>query len=473
MKNTKKKSRGSRNDKQYTPPAEAVEVSESELEAGMGEVLSPGLLSTVVASAPSDYRKRRLSIEVMVLGIIDFVLRKLPSFRSIVARLRGGQIDGLTEFYVADSSFYERLESIPHTVFLQLFRETTRALAKVTTCKRRVIAKLAGFANGVYAIDDTTLDKLMRKTKWLKEYPKGAMETLGGRLGCALDLVTGRIADILYDPDSKANEKNHARPLIDRLPAGSLYLFDLGYFSFPFFDYFTERYCYFVSRLRAKTSFNVVQVLAEGPHYRDRIIYLGKYRADRAMHPVRLVELLIKGKWYSYVTNVCNPTVLPGTAVWALYGQRWKIEMAFAAIKRGLGMAFLRATHKNGILIQIWSTLTVYQVLQDLRLQIAQRHGWEDDDVSWTSLTRWIGWYGERKEETPLRIWLLEGAQKFGLKKVGVRKRKSDKLPEEVLEECEPGPPPPPLDVLRSRTGRQGKPEPRIGTTEIILAALA
>jgi hypothetical protein len=472
MKDSKRAGR-KRDPKPYRPPAEGVQVSESALKDGVGQVLSPGLLGLVASSAASEYRKRILSIEVMLVGLIDFVLRKLPSFQSILDRLRGGEIAGLARIEVARSSFYDRLETISHTVFLQLLRETTAALSRTVGCERRVIAELAPFANGVYAVDDTTLDKLMRRTKWLKEYPKGGMETLGGRLGCALNLATGRVAEILYDPDSKANEKNHARPLIERLPAGALYVFDLGYFSFPFFDYLTERYCYFVSRLRQKTSFKVIQVLAEGPVYRDTIVYLGKYRADQAAHPVRLVELLIDGKWYSYLTNVCDPRMLPAPAVWALYGQRWHIEMAFAAIKRGLGMAFLRPSHQNGILIQIWSTLTVYQVLQNLRLEIAREHGWEDDDVSWTSLTRWIGWYGDKIREASLRSWLCEGAKEMGLKKRGVRKRKRDRLPADVLKACHPPPPSPTINDLVSRTARQGKPQPRIGPLLIIVGALA
>lgn len=37
--------------------------------------------------------------------------------------------------------------------------------------------------------------------------------------------------------------------------------------------------------------------------------------------------------------------------------------------------------------------MAVYQVLQDLRLDIAVSNGWNEDEVSWERLTRNIGIY--------------------------------------------------------------------------------
>jgi len=454
-------------------PGEGAEVDKDKLVSRVENLLEPGILTIAVASAPSKYRKRLLTIDVVMLAVVHFVLSRLNSFLAVVDHLRNEKVPGVAAIEVTPTAFYKRLRVLSHKLFLQLLRETTAALAKDQKYHRSGIRELAPFATGVKALDDTTLDALMRKTKWLQEYKKGAYETLGGRLGCALDLTTGKLAELMYDEDAKASEKNHARPLIERLPAGTLYVFDLGYFSFPFFDYLSERFCYFVTRMRNKTTYKVVHVLADGPNYRDRVIYLGKYRADQAAHPVRLVELKLAGTWLPYLTNVLDPKVLPAAKVWALYSQRWTIEMAFAAIKRSLEMAFLRASNLNGVLIQIWSTLTVYQVLQDLRLEIAHQSGWADDDVSWLNLMRWIGWYSERPEKLPLREWLIENAEKAGLKKRGVRKRREDSLPSEVLAACEPPPAGPDVAALSSRASRQGKPEPRTNESVTIVARLS
>lgn len=96
-----------------------------------------------------------------------------------------------------------------------------------------------------------------------------------------------------------------------------------------------------------KTSFEVVQELVVAPLYRDRIVWLGKHRADRAAYPVRLVDLLIAGTWHRYLTNVLDPRQLNARQVWALYVQRWTIETSFAAVKRSLGLAYLRVTTRT------------------------------------------------------------------------------------------------------------------------------
>jgi hypothetical protein len=218
----------------------------------------------------------------------------------------------------------------------------------------------------------------------------------------------------------------------------------------------TEHKNYFVTQMRAKTSFEVITVLAEASNYRDRIIWLGKYRADQAAHPVRFVELRIDGKWWGYLTNVLDPQQLDAAAVWGLYSQRWNIEKSFATVKRALGMAFLRVTHENGLLIQIWTTLTVYQVLQDLRLEAAASIGCRDNEISFLNLIRRISWYAEKPKKKPLRQWLREEAPKLYLQKRGTRKRRLLELPKDVLSECLPPPPSPALGDLESRTPRQG-----------------
>jgi hypothetical protein len=450
------------------------EVSKSELSGRLRELFSVTLLDELARAR--GYRERLLTVEVLLLCLLEFIVEKVGVLAAIVDRLRRGSIPGLPALEVSPAAFYKRLRTISHTTFQELLRGVTRELSKSQKHVRKWVKDSALFASGVYALDDTTLDALLRKTPSLKKHPKGAMETLGGRLGCALDLVTGKFAEVLYDPDSKANEKTHARPLIERLPEGALYVFDLGYFAFPFLDYLSERGRYFVTRMREKTSYEVVRELATGPFYRDSIIWLGKHRADRAAYPVRLVELLIDGTWYRYLTNILDPRQLGALHVWALYGQRWTIEMSFAAIKRCLGLAYLRLTHQNGILTQIWCTLAVYQVLQDLRLDIAASNGWKEDEVSWERLTRHIGIYVRRpsSDQRSLREWLVQDAPRMIIRKCGCRHRRRTALPDEVAAACDPPPAGPDLPPIPPRQARQGdRRRSRKEAQNLIIAALS
>ena len=80
------------------------------------------------------------------------------------------------------------------------------------------------------------------------------------------------------------------------------------------------------------------------------MIVLGSPQAHY-QHPMRLVEVLFHGKWYRYLSNVIDPTILPAECVVALYDQRWRIEDAFNVIKRLLGLDYFHTASLNGLQI--------------------------------------------------------------------------------------------------------------------------
>jgi hypothetical protein len=427
-------------------------------------------------NGPTDpFRQRLLTIEVMMLCLLQFVLARMPSFREVVRLLTRGKIEHVDAIDVTPQAFCKRLTKIPHALFLHALQQTGAMLKKKQRALRSWVADLAPWATGVFAIDDTSLDAIARKTEYFKPHPKGDPATLGGRLACAIDLVTGKFEHIVYDTDGAANEKSHVRPLISALPTGALMMLDLGYFCFPLFDWITANNRYFITRMRTKISYETICALADKSHYRDRIIWLGAYRGDRAARPVRYVEILLDGKWWGYVTNVLDPSRLNAEQIWRLYAQRWTIEMCFAAIKRSLRLAWLRPAAHNAMLSQIWATLTVYQVLQDLRLEAAQAAGWQEDDVSWEMLMRKISDYTRWPPPgQTLRQWLCSEDGREWLKKSGTRRRRITELPRQVQDEALPPPddPTPEVKAMR-RKPRQGDPTPLKNPSKLLKVTLS
>ncbi len=169
----------------------------------------------------------------------------------------------------------ERLQKVPHTIMLAVLQEQYRAFFERVGVRRTWVTQMAPFAKGIYAVDDTTLDALARKVDELKAYAKAAPEVLAGRLACALDLSTGTFAEVLYDSDGLANEKSHVRAVLNKLGMDALFILDLGYLSFELFDWMTSHFQHFVTRMREKTSYRVLHVQADGPLYRDRIVFRG------------------------------------------------------------------------------------------------------------------------------------------------------------------------------------------------------
>ena len=457
---------GASHHRAFSPPpashaaADDLTVPERLLHERVRSLFSLDFLRSVLTQGRDDLRDSKLSAPVVAVLLLTFVTERLPSLLNVLDKARAGLVSGLPALSASRQAFSQRLLALGHAPFLRLLRETTRRLSSAEHT-RPWITPLAPFARGIYAVDDTTLEALVRRVDWLRVFARGEPQLLAGKLGGVIDLSTGKLAEVLYNSDSAANEKSHIRPLLASFPAGALFVLDLGYFAYPFFDWMTKRGWYFVTRLRHGATYEVLQVLADRPLYRDRIVALGAYRADRAARPVRLVELLLDGVWCSYLTNVLDPEQLPADAVWRLYQERWTIEMCFAALKRALGLASLRCSTTEGVLAQIWTTLTIYQVLQDLRLELAAAAGLGADDISWTNLMRHIAWYIEQPEgKPPLRTWLKDNATQFALAKRGTRPRRARQLAPEVLASLRE--PKAALDptVLHARRPRQGKPGP-------------
>ena len=66
-----------------------------------------------------------------------------------------------------------------------------------------------------------------------------------------------------------------------------------GFYAFPFFDWFTDHGCWFVTRARDVAAVDVAAGLTDAPRVRDRVIAVGAHHSNPCAHPVRLVAVQI------------------------------------------------------------------------------------------------------------------------------------------------------------------------------------
>lgn len=85
----------------------------------------------------------------------------------------------------------------------------------------------------------------------------------------------------------------------------------------------------------------LVKTLSCNYRLRDSLINLGTDSEGNPLLKLRLVEIRVGKVWYSYVTSVLNPEILPPYVVADLYRRRWRIEEAFNLVKRLLGLSYL------------------------------------------------------------------------------------------------------------------------------------
>jgi hypothetical protein len=303
---------------------------------------------------------------------------------------------------ITEDAVYQRLARTPATALQDLFARVTAALRAqypdLTVGATAAGEPLAAFATGIYALDHTVLEPVARKVKLLRGAPPGDKGRLPGALGTCFDVRRQQWERVLFTPQTEGNLAFSGPATGDALraglPTGSLLLADLGFFSFAWFDALTDDGYSYVSRLREKVTYTVEHVFYHGTRagvtVRDSLIYLGRYRADRAAHPVRLVELTVGAQTYTYLTNVLDPRQLPVWEVQELYRRRWNIEQAFHFLKTDLGLHLLWSGHTTVVQQQVFATLILAQIALALRTQVAQAAGAEVREVSLPLLVRWL-----------------------------------------------------------------------------------
>ena len=172
-----------------------------------------------------------------------------------------------------------------------------------------------------------------------------------------------------------ANDSQFLKEL--ELPAGSVILFDRGYFDYSTFNDFTKKKIVWVTRRRSQSVFKVMAarvVTKEDQNagvLTDQLIILGHNNKGRVMVKSRLIRFKDTcGKVYEFVTN--NLRMSPLTIA-QLYKQRWQIEILFKRLKQNYPLKYFLGNSENAIKIQIWCTLIVDLILKLIKNQAAKK----------------------------------------------------------------------------------------------------
>jgi hypothetical protein len=422
-----------------TPPVPAGGLVDR-LEGMLCELI--GLLAPAPGAA-GRHRGRPPVLPALLLwsGLVVCVLRRATAQRDLWRLLAGTGLWHFPAVPVSDDAIYKRLATDGPAPLEGLFADLTTVLRD--RLAPHADTSLAPFATAVLAIDETTLDPVARRLPGLRGLPASDARRLPGKLAGVFDVRCQLWQQVRHLPDPHQNEKAAARELVADLPADSLLLFDLGYFAFPWFDELSDAGRWWVCRLRDKTSYEPIHVFYAAGETLDALVWLGKHRADRAKHAVRLVQFRRGAVLHRYLTNVRDPLLLPLPEVARLYARRWDIEMAVDLVKTELGLHLLWSAKRPVILAQVWAVLLIAQVLQALRVLIAAEAGVEPFAVSMPLLVRYLPQYAARGSD-PVAAFLAD-AHRLGF----IRPSRRIAITAPEIPATALSPPPPDLVLVR------------------------
>ena len=376
-------------------------------------------------------RQRLLTLPVMVAIIVSLVWRRLPALAEVQKVLAREGMLWVTPLRVSPQAITKRLDVLPAAVMGQLLAEVCARLQAQAppVVPHPSWGPVREHFPLLAIVDGSTLEALRKKTQVLRER-EGVV--LAGKIMVMVDAFSHYPRWQLYTEDAAANDKRFAGEILAALPVGALLVFDLGFFSFLWFDDFTASHRFFVTRMREKTAYRPVQELSRGLYYRDELIQVGQYRSNPCTYPLRMVSVRWQSVWYRYLTNVLDPQVLSARQVCELYRRRWRIEDAFAVTKRLLDLAYVWTGSSNGVQLQIYATLVFYAVLVTVCLQVAQALGEPLERISVEMVFRAFYHYSravQRGEGNDLVAFLAEHAKLLSIVK---RRRKQHRERQEL-----------------------------------------
>lgn len=246
----------------------------------------------------------------------------------------------------------------------QLFETVFHQL--LADCRRRLGAKAngkLGLPGKLMSLDATVIDLCAAVFDWAHfRTTKGAV-----KLHLLLD-HDGYLPCYAVITEGKVHEIQVARKL--KLQRGTMLVFDRGYTDYAWFQRLTEDGVHFVTRLKDKATYVVVESRnTEGDGVRaDEIMVLEKQAHSETAPFLRRVRFWDQSTQRELVF-LTNQLELPATTIAAIYKERWQIELLFKALKQNLRIKTFVGTSANALKTQIWTALIALLAVKFLQLQ--------------------------------------------------------------------------------------------------------
>lgn len=273
------------------------------------------------------------------------------------------------------------------------------------------------FRNHLRSLDSTVISLCLELFPWAKfKRAKG-----GVKVHVLLD-HDDYMPSFVQITDAKEADIKIARSL--DLNAGSIVAMDRAYNDFSLFGRWSRRGTFFVTRMKRRTQYEVVED-RELPQHRqivsDQIIRLTSRRGRKdCPHELRRV-VVWDAEQEREIVLLTNHLDFGATTISSIYRERWKIELFFKALKHNLKIRTFIGTTKNALLIQIWTALIAMLLLRWLAYR--SKSGWSFSNLAcmlrlnlftYRDLAGWLHNPLGTPPETPLPQQLAFEGLRFG-----------------------------------------------------------
>jgi hypothetical protein len=393
------------------------------IEERLKSLLTPAIVGQQGYARLLGLRDRLLSFPVMVAAVLTLLWRQVPSVCELSRTLAREDCLWAPKLKVSQQALSQRFLSFPaqllQRVFIALLPRLRQRWAERQRPLPAAVVQARKHFCEILIADGSTLEALFCKLKALRELPRG---TLAGKMCTVVDLASRLPRYVWFRETPQAHDTLFIEQILQVACAGSLWLFDRGFYDFGFFAQLIEQGAAWLTRSKSNLVYSVTHVMEQSDRVRDRLVQINGCR-----YPLRWVDVRFEQHWYQYLTSVLDPRVLPAVMVADLYRRRWRIEEAFFLVKRVLNLAYLWTGSVNGVLLQVWSTWLFFAVLVDLGDAVAEELQIEFDRISLEMLVRGLYHfsvaYQKGLAEDPVKYFAAPENQDLGVMKRRRKKR--------------------------------------------------
>jgi len=320
------------------------------------------------AAARRHHRGRKLRSMTRWNQFLALVVGQLSgrsSLRDVVANFnaQARKLYHLGAQQIARTSIARVNEQQPASLFEELFH---KVLART---QARTPGHRFRFKGRLISLDASLIELTASLFPWAKyQKTKGAI-----KIHVGLDHA-GYLPAFLTVTEGREHEICWARGL--ELPAGSVVVFDRGFYDYQFFNQLSQKKIRFVTRLKRDIPFTVLErrrVRRGTGLTSDQTIRLTGQKALAYGLVLRRIGYRDPetGKHYFFLTNAMD---LAACTVAEVYRERWQIELFFKWIKQNLRIKAFLGTSTNAVLTQLWVALCAYLLVAYTRFMTAA--GW-------------------------------------------------------------------------------------------------
>jgi hypothetical protein len=201
--------------------------------------------------------------------------------------------------------------------------------------------------------------------------------------------VCGAKAHVVFDPDlghpvyhavSAANVNDITPAKQMPIEAGATYVFDLGYYDYPWWAKLDAAGCRIVTRFKSNTPLREVRNMPLDPGsdvLSDRIGFLPARQAKNRKNPMQAAvrEIVVMTETGKRLRILSNDLDASAQEIADLYKRRWLIELFFRTMKQMLRITRFIGRSENAVRIQIAVALIAFLILHLMHKMTQAKRG--------------------------------------------------------------------------------------------------